>query len=315
MFDASLPCDEAAPTPTLPRLWRGREHDSASLLPPPSRSGGGSGWEHAGGTLDLAFTRRDGRTRLASLYQRTPLRALFPRPPQGDIPIAALANVGGGLLAGDQADISVRIGVGAAALVTSQAAEKVYRSTGAECRVSTHLTVAPGGWLEWCPQETILFDRARLRRRLTLDLAGDARAMLGEMLVLGRLASGEGTGRGFLLDRIVVRRDGEPAWLECLRLEEPFQTLVAAAAGLGGARALATFIHAGPDAAHRLDVARAYLPAEPVQAGATVVNGLMIARFLAPDPLALRRAFALFWQHFRAEVADLPPALPRFWHV
>jgi urease accessory protein len=265
--------------------------------------------------LDLAFVHRDGRTRLAHLYQRTPLRALFPRQPPDDIPTAAIANVGGGLVAGDSASVSVRVGEGAAAMVTTQAAEKVYRSTGADCRVATRLAVEPGSWLEWCPQETILFERSRLRRTLALDLAGDARAMLGETLVLGRLASGERTAEGFLLDRIEVRRDGEFAWLDCLRLEGSYGPVVGAAAGLGGARAVATFVHAAPDATGRLDLARGLLPGDPVRSGATVVNGLLVARFLAADPLALRRAFALFWARFRAAAAGLPPALPRLWHV
>jgi urease accessory protein len=280
-------------------------------VPSLAAGGGGLGW----GQLDLAFARRDGLTRLAHLYQRTPLRALFPRQPADDIPVVAIANVGGGLVAGDTATVLVRIGEGAAALVTSQAAEKVYRSTGADCRVATRLAVAPGGWLEWCPQETILFDRSRLRRTLALDLTGGARAMLGEMVVLGRLASGERAGAGFLLDRIEVRRNGELAWLDCLRLEGSYEPVLTAAAGLGGARAVATFVYAGPDADGRLDLARAFLPNEPLRSAATVLNGLLVARFLASDPLALRRAFALFWARFRAAASGLPPALPRLWHV
>ena len=126
---------------------------------------------------------------MAGLYQKTPLRAFFPRHECGALAVAALANVGGGLVGGDRTEVRVRIGAGAAALVTSQAAEKVYRSTGADCRVATRLEVAAGGWLEWCPRETILFDRSRLRRVLRLDFGTGARAMLGETVVLGRLAS------------------------------------------------------------------------------------------------------------------------------
>ena len=321
MLDATSRHDEGAPTPSIaPRSsprFTGEGVRNAAPPPPPAPGGGkpGLGQHRSYGTLELAFARRDGRTRLAHLYQRTPLRALFPRHPAGDVPVAAIANVGGGLVAGDSVSVSVRIGEGASALVTTQAAEKVYRSAGADCRVATRLAVAPGGWLEWCPQETIVFERVRLRRTLALDLTGDARAMLGEALVLGRLASGERAGEGILLDRIEVRRDGELAWLDCLRLEGSYEPVVAAAAGLGGARAVATFVHAAPDAEDRLDLARGLLPGEPVRSGATVVNGLLVARFLAPDPLALRRAFALFWAGFRAAAAGLPPALPRLWHV
>lgn len=270
-----------------------------------------SGW----GRLHLAFARRDGATRVAGLYQKIPLRAFFPRHACGDLAVAALANVGGGLVAGDAAAVDVRVGEGAAALVTSQAAEKVYRSAGPDCEVENRLAVAAGGWLEWCPQETILFDRARLRRRLRLDLAGDARAVVGEMLVLGRVASGERAASGLLFDQIEVAHDGAVVWQDRLRLAGDYGGVVDAPAGLGGAKALATFVHAAPDAADRLDLARGLLEAPAVHAAATVVDGLLVARWLAADPLALRRAFGLFWAGFRAGAAGLPPALPRLWHV
>jgi urease accessory protein len=240
---------------------------------------------------------------------------LFPRHECGDLAVAALANVGGGLVAGDTATIDVRVGPGAAAMVTGQAAEKVYRSTGPDCRVETRLHVAAGGWLEWCPQETILFDRARLRRSLRLDLITGARAMLGEMVVLGRLASGERSGYGLLHDRIEIHADGHLRWHDSLRLDGWYAPVIDAPAGLGGARSLATFIHAAPDAAEHLDLARDLLRTEDVLAGATAVDGLLVARFLAKDPLALRKTFASFWAGLRAAAAELPASLPRLWHV
>lgn len=295
MFDVSSPCD------AVPARSQG------SL----GRAGGRPGW----GSAELAFAGTKDGTRLARLRQRAPLRVLFPKQPAGDIPAAALVNIGGGLVAGDRLSVEVAVEAGAAALVTSQAAEKVYRSTGAETSVDTCLRVAAGGWLEWCPQATILFDRARLRRSLHLELAPSARAMLGEMLVLGRLASGERAGEGLLFDAIEVRRGGELVWVDRLRLEGSYAPVIEAAAGLGGDRALATFVHAAPEAADRLDLARDLLEDRAVRAGATLVNGLLVVRWLAPDPLALRRAFALFWARFRAAAAGLPPALPRLWHV
>jgi urease accessory protein len=273
----------------------------------------GDAGNRADGAAEVAFVcAADGRTRLAALRQRAPLRVLFPRQLPGELPVAALVNVGGGLVAGDRAAVRVRVGEGAAALVTGQAAEKVYRSTGALTRIESRLEVGAGGWLEWCPQETILFDRARLRRRLRLVLAGDARAMLGEIVVLGRLAAGERFRHGLLFDRIEVEREGVLAWLDSLRLDDP--AVLDAAAGLSGATVLATFVHAGPGACGRLELARDLLE-RAEGAGATAVNDLLVVRWLGTDPLLLRRSFARFWGGFRAAVAGLPPALPRLWHV
>ncbi|MFO1049750.1 MAG: urease accessory protein UreD [Geminicoccaceae bacterium] len=258
---------------------------------------------------------RDGSTRLARLYQKTPLRAFLPRHDCGDLVVAAIANVGGGLVGGDRSTVEIELGLGAAALVTSQAAEKVYRSLGPDCLVETRLAVGERGWLEWCPQETILFDRARLRRSLALDLAPGARAMLGETLVLGRLASGERIASGLLHDRIEIRAGGRRLWRDVFRLAGDITQAVDAPAGLAGARVVTTFAYVGPDAPDRLDLARELLPDASVRAGATVVDEVLVARLIGEDPLALRRAFTLFWARFRAAVAGLPPVLPRLWHV
>lgn len=293
MYDAGSPSDPPAP-----------ERVTAAVPP-------------AEGRVSLAFAHHGGTTRLAELYQQAPLRALFPKPARGDLPVAVIANVGGGLVAGDVSSVAVRVGAGAAAIVTGQAAEKVYRSTGADCRLETRLTVEAGGWLEWCPQETILFDQARLRRSLTLDIAAGARAALGEMLVLGRLAAGERTRAGFLHDRIEIRRAGELVWLDNLRLDGDLAAVIDHPAGLGRARALATFVYAADDAERWLEAARGLLPAADgrLRAGVTAVNGLLVLRWLSPDPLALRTGFGKFWARFRQLVGDLPPSLPRLWHV
>lgn len=287
--------------------------DAISPFEPAGAPGGVE--RRADARVELGFVHAAGRTRLARLRQQTPLRALFPRPEAGDLLTAALVNVGGGLVAGDRTTVDVAVGPEAAVLVTSQAAEKVYRSLGPTCRITTRLRVEPGGWLEWCPQETILFERSRLRRTLRLDIAAGARAMLGEMLVFGRHAAGERTGAGFVHDRIEIHRDGALAWVDALRLDGTYAPLLDAAAGMAGGGAMATFVYAAADAEGLLDHARGWLAEWDVEAGATSVNGLLVARFLGTEALALRRAFALFWCRFRAAAAGLPPVLPRLWHV
>jgi urease accessory protein len=98
------------------------------------------------------------------------LRVLFPRAPADDLPHAVLVTTSGGLVGGDRLKVEIETAGDARALATTQAAEKVYGSAGATAQVTVVLRAGPGSWLEWCPQETILFDRARLRRHTTLQL-------------------------------------------------------------------------------------------------------------------------------------------------
>src|SRR5436190_14625093 len=83
------------------------------------------------GVAEIGFAVRDGATRLSHLYQRDPLRVLFPDPAARDVPVAVMVTTSGGLVAGDRLNIELRAGAGAAAHVTASAAEKIYRSTAA----------------------------------------------------------------------------------------------------------------------------------------------------------------------------------------
>jgi len=195
----------------------------------------------------------------------------------------------------------------------AQAAEKVYRSAGPDSTVESRLAVGAGGWLEWLPQETILFDGARLVRRLSLDLAGDAHALAGEIVVFGRLARGERVTSGFLHDAWEIRRDDRLVWADALRLDDP-EAALAAPAGFGGPTALGTLVYARPDAAALLGAARAALGPEP-GAGASVVGDVLLLRLLSDAPHRLRRRFGAAWMSLRAAAGGLPPALPRLWHI
>ena len=145
------------------------------------------------GGLEIGFDTcpRSGRTRLAHLHQQAPLRALFPLCTGMDLPVAVATSTSGGFAGGDRMDIALSVGAAAAAVGTAQAAEKFYRSAGADTEMSIRLAVEPSGWLEWLPQESILFNGARLKRRVEIALTGDGAILAGDILVFGRLARGE----------------------------------------------------------------------------------------------------------------------------
>ena len=133
----------------------------------------------------------NGKTRLNELYHSDPLRILFPNIPDKDILQAALVNISGGLVGGDKISVDMQIGRNAKALIASQSAEKVYRSAGADTEMEIKITVKPGSWLEFLPQETILFQGSRLRRQIKVSIEGDGSLVAGEILVFGRRGHGE----------------------------------------------------------------------------------------------------------------------------
>jgi urease accessory protein len=260
----------------------------------------------------------DGRTRLAHLYQRAPLRVMFPVAGDGNPPVAVLLTTSGGLTGGDRLELDVSIGAGAAAVVTTQAAEKIYRSAGGEAAVEVRLDVEAGGTLCWLPQETILFDRARLRRRLTVDLAAGARLLAGEILVFGRRAHNERLTAGFLHDGWQVRRGGRLIWADALRLAGDLAAIIEAPAALAGAAAVATLIDADEEAPQRLGAARGHAAAmavPQVRSSVTVIGGLLLARWLGNDARLVRAAFVGACEAWRGCFAGRPVAMPRVWEI
>jgi len=270
-------------------------------------------FERCDGVCELRFARKDGITALAHLFQRAPCRVLFPNSPADDLPLAALLTTSGGLAGGDRIRISVGAEDGAQAVVTTQAAEKIYRSLGPETRVDVALTVGRDAWLEWLPQETILFDRARLTRRTTAEIEPGGRLLASEMIVLGRTASGEQVSTGLLHDRWSVRIAGRLVWIDAIRLDGDIGQRLNAPAGFDGATAIATAIYVGENAASLLPLARALALDSDSRAGATLAGPVLLARFLGRDARILRADLARYLGGLRRAAAGLPARVPRLW--
>ena len=267
--------------------------------------------QRASGESLVTFDVRDGQTRLGDLYQRDPCRVLFPHSEPGEPPQAVLLTTSGGVTGGDSLRMAVEIGPGATALATTQAAEKVYRAAQASGPgpIGVAVRVAEGATLDWLPQETILFEGARLKRRTVAEVEPGGALLASEMVVLGRAATGERFTRGLLLDSWSIRRTGRLVWTDTLRVEGETPT----GAGFGAANALATMIGVWDQPQPYFEKARALLEAAAgdggkVRAGVTLVNGVMVARLLG-EATAVREAAIRFLTDFRGR------RLPRVWHV
>lgn len=271
------------------------------------------------GSLDIRFASDASlaQTRLTHLGQRAPLRALFPHCPNMGLPVTAIAATCGGFTGGDRLSISMDIGEGAGAMAIGQAAEKLYRSTGAETVIDINLELKRDAWLEWLPQETILFDGSRLRRRTTLTMAAGSAVLAGEILAFGRQARGEELTHGLIHDGWRISREGKLAWSDIFHTADGELTaMLDHPAALAGARASAMLIHVGRGLAELLAWVREKLRAANtgLRAAATVVNDVLLVRWLADDASDIRPSYAALWMGLRA-ARGLPANLPTFWHA
>ena len=231
-------------------------------------------------------------------------RVRFPRTREG-----VLINTGGGMAGGDRMTVDVVARAGADAVLTTQAAEKIYRSDGPDTEVAVSLALEPQSRVVWLPQEQILFDGARLRRTLDVALAADASLVLLESVVFGRVAMGERIESGGLRDRWRIRRDGRLVFAEDVRLEGAVAEILARPAVANDARALATFLHVAPNAEGLAERARHLLATASSECGVTAFDGMILARFLSADPQALRTDLARFVAAYRGT------PMPRSWQT
>lgn len=242
--------------------------------------------QRARGVGRLTVRHEDGATRLVELFQEGSAKLRLPRG-RTDAVEAVMINSGGGMTGGDRFSWTIDVGDSAAAVLTTQACEKVYRADAGEARVAARLTVGAGARLDWLPQETILFDRSALARTIEADVAADGRLLLAESVVLGRRAMGETLTRAAFHDRWRIRRDGRLLFADNLKLGGDIPALAASPPLLGGAGAFATLLLVAPDAEAALNAVRAAIGD---LGGASAFGGKLVVRLAAPDGLVLRRA-------------------------
>jgi urease accessory protein len=240
------------------------------------------------GKIDLAFKALGAATTVASSYQAGCLKIRVPRSAPGDRPVAVLLNTSGGLAEGDRLFQAVRWGADTSASVVTQAAEKVYRALDEGAAIETRMTVDAGADAEWLPQETILFDRARLTRDTQVRLVGGSSFLGVEAVVLGRAAMGEVMRTGMISDRWRIWRDGRLIYADALRLEGPIEDLMRRPAIGAAARAMAVLIHVSSRAASLLASVREALAGAIGTAAASAWNGMLVVRLLARDGATLR---------------------------
>ncbi len=243
---------------------------------------------------------------LGDLYQQGAARALLPE--AGGQAEVVFLNTAGGLTGGDQLDYRLTLGNRVRATATTQTAERAYRSASGAARMALRFEVGAGAWLDWLPQETILFDRAHLVRRTEIRLHAQAAGCLAlEAVVLGRAAMGETLRRLDFHDSRRIWRGDRLVFADPVHLTDA--SLGSDPAGLGGARAFASLVLVGEGAEDAVQPLRGLLDEAGVRAAASALPGRLSLRALAVDGWPLRRLLARVLTQLRRK------PLPRVWQM
>lgn len=265
------------------------------------------GWQ---AHLRLGFEVREGRTVLAERDRHGPLAVQRPFYPEGDVCHVYLLHPPGGVVGGDSIDIQARLAAGSKALITTPGATKFYRSGGDTARQSQHLVVEDGAALEWLPQENIFFPGADVVLDTKVERRGDARIALSEIHCLGRPVIDDAFESGRIDSRLAIYHDGVPLISERLRVRPDNRCRLSLMAGMavGGTLVISHATEAEADACRDLLFSNG-----TDNAGATLIEDLLVVRYLGNSTERAQELFRSIWQRVRPATMGREASPPRIW--
>jgi urease accessory protein len=269
--------------------------------------------QRAEGSGRMVLSGSEKGTRIMDVFERSPIRIIFPRDIHGAVQEAVLVNTAGGIAGGDRLDIAVTALANASIAVTSQAAEKVYRALNEPARITTRLRALEVAKLAWLPQETIVFNWARLSRLTEIEISSGAELLALEWLVLGRAAHGEEMSGGHITDSWRVKKDDRLIWADSFRITDGTFAHLHRKALLANCKAVATLIYFGPCLEAKLEFLRELTLSLQCRCAATLVSGLIIVRFAATVSYDLKLALHCFLQQAGSELGAGPFHVPKMW--
>jgi urease accessory protein len=267
--------------------------------------------QRAEGTCRIVVGGYGKGTRIVDVYQKSPIRVLFPRIDDDRAQEAVLVNTSGGVAGGDRLQLIVTALSGASLAVTTQAAEKIYRAINTCAEISTTLKVCDTAKLAWLPQETIVFNQARVRRRTEIEISPGSEVLALEWLVLGRAAHGERMEGGSISDTWLIRSGRRRIWGDTFRLTDDVFSHLSRKALLSDYTTFATLLYFGQNLEAHQQLIRKLCISFDCQCGATVVGGLMVARFAAKSSIKLKTALRKLLEEFRKGTG--PFRVPKMW--
>lgn len=275
---------------------------------------GGAGWL---GRLSLELTCTEHGTQLSRSSHEGPLRIQRVLKPEGnDCPHLYLLHPPGGVVGGDRLETSVALGARAQALLTTPAAQKLYRSAGARAEVSNHLRLGQGARLEWLPSETLAFSSAHAELSTKVELAVDAAFLGWDIACYGMPARGESFDAGRVEARFSLFRGETPLAIESFDLQQGHD-LLGGAFALRGQPVVANLYAVPANGVVEPALVERVREAigEPVQGLCSVssLQELLVVRALGANVEGVRRSLIAAWQVLRPAIVLRAPIAPRIW--
>ena len=270
------------------------------------------------GQLDLTYAHQNGETRPIHVQTQAPLRVQRPHYPEGPlICYSTVVHTAGGIVGGDELVHNIHLQPRSQALITTPAATKVYRSAGPVCQQTTTIQLDSESYVEWLPQETIVFNAAKYHQKLRINLESGASALMWEITRFGRTARGECFDVGDWRSDVEVWQGSRPLLIDRQHLPGNAEILQNVH-GLNGFAVVGTFALVGLDLSDNLflDLRHALQQSVVPALNVGLTRGLkgVTCRYRGSSSQEARQSFVALWRVIRQFRNGKVPPLPRLWY-
>lgn len=261
--------------------------------------------------LELEIGSRNGKSVVTKSRQEGPLTIQSPFYPEGDVCHLYLLHPPAGVVGGDSLELDVSVVDGGATLLTTPGATKFYRTNGKVARQHQLFRIQKDCSLEWLPQETIYFPDANAQLNTEIHLQPGAHFIGWEIHCLGLPANGLDFGHGKAKIGMHIYRDNNPIFIDSMYVTEAKRKHQAAF--LRDKQITATFVATSVEPA-TLEELRESLPqGEHGVLAATLLDDLLVLRYLGESTNEARKLFLRAWQKIRPNLLHREANLPRIW--
>lgn len=265
------------------------------------------------GKLNLVYQYSQNKTTLIQSKNQAPLKIQRPFYPEGEsICHSVILHTAGGIVGGDKLSSNIHLQPNAKALITTAAANKIYRSNGLQAKQNIQIKIDQNACLEWLPQETIVFNGANFRQDIRIELATEANFIAWEITRFGRTARKEKFIDGKWRSHFEVWQNNKPLWIDRQYLpgsEETFHSPHA----LAGKPIIGTIIYLGKPASVEIVQKARTLFIHPSSCGVTRLENGLLCRYRGDSTTEVRNWFINVWQLLRMSFLNRSSCLPRVW--
>lgn len=145
-------------------------------------------------TLRLEQNVENGKTVVKEQYSKVPLftqRALYLEESIPSMAYMYIISPSGGILQGDRYRMDITLKNNAYAHITTQGATRIYRMEKNYATQIVNIIVDDGCYFEFVPDQIIPYRNSRFYQTVNLNIHDNATMLYAEMIVPGRVASGE----------------------------------------------------------------------------------------------------------------------------